>query len=476
MLRIYCDTNIYSLIKEDNKNFNSNLQELMNELKDSHIFTYSHAHHVDLSNSKQEYWQKDLEFLENYVKNHYFNYNPIKKYTECLLAKPTESFYSTDFALYNSYLSPDFNMMDLLFDEQDNAGNNEIVKKYNEVFKTLLDIQIPNLFNIDVLDPHASAINKLLPNQENLTIGSLTSHFLKYGQQILSEKEEFKSLKKLISDYADSDKYSFEKWKDQYDEKFRENFQGKSFTEIMQQLFDSVPNYNDYDKFILFFSCLEGYNVTKDKPLRKSQGFDSIHTDANHSWYASFSDFLISDDKGLRAKAYITYKFFNIKTEIFDVGEFLNYGQIFLQQEEISWKTFIDNIIYQPEKNVILDTSETTEGNVSVTVQSRNHIFNYFNRIRYTNNSVILYCQRYFNSNFIMYKEGELLTNKLIKLLGIDSYEEGDYSFEQDSKKTEIIREWLTEELMITFGFAQNVGGNCYCLELLFQGKSYQKE
>ncbi len=471
MLRVYCDTNIYSLIKENNKSFNSDLRELMDELKDILIFTYSHAHHLDLSNSLQEYWQKDLEFLETYVKDHYFNYNPLNKDTECLLAKPTESFYDTDFTVYKNYLNPDFNITESLLNEYDIDEDDEIIKTHNEIFKNLLNLSIPNLFikNENTEDSQKSLVERFLPSQENLTIGNLTSHFFNHGQRLFSDKEEFKSLKKMISDYADTDKYSFEKWKDQYDKKFKENFQGKSFTEIMQQLFDSVPNDNEYDKFILFFSCLEGYNITKDKPLRKSQGYYSIHTDANHAWYASFSDFLVSDDKGLRAKAYITYKFFNIETEILDVDDFLKYKTNFLQQEEISWQAFVEKLLHESENSLIIEKNSINQDQVFVTMKNGHHFFNYFNRILQGTNFVILYCQRSLNSNFIMYKEGQLLTNKLINLLGNDSNDMHYYDFEKDSNKNKIMRHWLTEELEIIFGYAQNNGGICYCLELLLK-------
>lgn len=51
MIRIYCDKNVYSSIKEGKRNFNSELKELMHELKGILIFTYSQAHHQDLSNT-----------------------------------------------------------------------------------------------------------------------------------------------------------------------------------------------------------------------------------------------------------------------------------------------------------------------------------------------------------------------------------------------------------------------------------------
>ncbi|MEL1206236.1 hypothetical protein, partial [Staphylococcus epidermidis] len=83
----------------------------------------------------------------------------------------------------------------------------------------------------------------------------------------------------------------------------------------MEQVFASVGHYNDYDKFGMFYNSLELYNVTKDKRLRDTQNLNSINTDSNHAWFASFTDYLVTNDKGMAAKAYIAYKYFGINTK-----------------------------------------------------------------------------------------------------------------------------------------------------------------
>lgn len=315
MLRIYCDKNIYSSIKGGKRNFNPELKELMDELKEILIFTYSHAHHQDLSNSDSSFWEEDLLLLEHYVKDHYFDYDAIKKKTNCLLAKPTESFYDTDFSIAKNFLNPDNNLMDSLFPTIEGEDDDEFSEIAKNLFQNLLNIPILNLHQNELAGKEKELSEKYLPSNENLTIGSMMEHFFKFGNNLLTDRQEVIGLKKMMEEYVSSDKYSFEKWKDQFDEKFKENFGGQSFTDLMKQTFEAVKDYNEYDKFVLFFNSLELHNVTKDKPLRKSQALESIHTDANHAWYASFSDVLVTDDKGLATKAYITYKFFEIRTK-----------------------------------------------------------------------------------------------------------------------------------------------------------------
>lgn len=292
-------------------------------------------------------------------------------------------------------------------------------------------------------------------------------HFFKFGNKLLTDRQEVIELKKMMEEYVSSDKYSFEKWKDQFDEKFKENFGGQSFTDLMKQTFDAVKDYNEYDKFVLFFNSLELHNVTKDKPLRKSQALESIHTDANHAWYASFSDVLVTDDMGLAAKAYITYKFFEIQTKIFTTEEFLNNRTIFLQQEENDLKTFFKTLDYELKNSLVLRNNTNSSIENDMILKNHHKFFNYFNRISNSKGSLKLYCQRHLNANFIMFREAKLLTDKLVKLFGVDVENKGYYNSEKDDPKDDVLRKWTFENIELIFGTALNNGGNCYCLEIV---------
>jgi len=464
MIRIYCDKNIFSLIKESNKNCNRDLKNLMEELKDIVIFTYSHAHHEDLSRSEPSFWDEDLNLMEQYSKDHYFNYNGIKKVTECLLARPTESFYDTDFQTYNDFINPENNVLDSIFNFLDD--DDEFSKVVRNSLQTLLDLPAPNFVNPELSKKEKYYTERFLPVTQNQTMGSMINHLFQFGNKLLRDKSEVIALKKMMEEFVNSDKYSFEKWKDGFDEKFKENFGGKSFTEMMNDLFTAVEHYNEYEKFIIFFNSLELHNVTKDKALRKSQSLGSINTDANHAWYASFSDFLITDDKGLIAKAYICYKSFSIKTHILTVKEFLNHKTKFIQQEETDVISFFKTLNYELINSIILRKSLNINFEDTEIVKPQHKFFNYFNRISVTLNSTKFYCQRHSNANFVMYREAEVLVKKLIILFGVDSNNSGLYSIDEKESNEEIIRKWNFEKVEIIFGYAFNNGGNCYCLDI----------
>lgn len=464
MLRIYCDKNIYSSIKPGKNNFNSELKSLMDELKDIVIFTYSSAHHWDLSNSESKYWDEDLLLMENYVNDNYFNYEPIKKMTECLLAKPIESFYDIDFDKAKNIQSLD-EIKESLYQQSENDYNDF----FKSFFDTLMNLPLPDFDLSGNTDKENEKIRKYLPENKNLTIGKLLDHQLKLGAKLLNDSEEIKQMKKMMEEYVSSENYSFEKWRDDYDKKFGEFLEGTRFTEMMEKIFENVRNYNDYDKFKLFFGSLDVFNITKDKPLRKTQALSSTLTDADHAWFASFSDFLITADKGLAAKAYITYKYFDIQTKIFDITEFLNYKNIFFNQEELRIEAFIKTLNYELKNGLIVNQSDDN----SCVIQTNHVFFNYFNMIVTNRNSETFYCRRNGNANFTMFNEIELLSKKIVQLFGIDNENKGVYNHKTESLN-KIIRQWDYENARILF-FQENSRINSLCLRILFNENQNRK-
>lgn len=464
MLRIYCDKNIFANIKESKSNFNSQLKSLMDELKDKMIFTYSEAHHSDLANSDQKYWDEDLELMSQYVKDHYFEYDVQKKNTECFLAEPKSSFYNIDFDARKNTIQSVTDLFDEVLEPMEDESPEMIIAR--NLLNNLLNLPMPNLIP-ETADPKQKEyLKKFLPDSENLTMRGMMNHMLTAGTKLLNDRTEVIEMKKMVKEYVSSEKYSFEIWKDKFDEKFKESFGDKSFTEMMETVFANNTAYNEYEKFGLFFNSLELYNVTKDKPLRKTQNLQSITTDANHAWYASFSDFLVTDDKGMLAKTYITYKYFGIKTEILDTKSFVSRKSLFLQQEEKETNQFFDSLNYEIRNSLILRSSKDQSLQQTVVIKNQHKFFNYFNRISVKNGYVILYCQRHKNANFVMYRELELLVNKTVALFGNDADGKGYYDFDAEDSSADILRHWLFSKFELTLGSAENNGGVCLSLTL----------
>ncbi|HLS30743.1 MAG TPA: hypothetical protein VK021_07805 [Flavobacteriaceae bacterium] len=456
MLRIYCDKNIYSSIKPGKGNFIPELKELMDELKGKMVFTYSTAHHNDLANSDESYWNEDLILMEEYVEDNYFFYNSIKKETEIYLAKPMESFYDLN---HEKEIDIDQTIQNLLKDIEEPFRG-----MLKSLLEGLLNLKMPSVRESLKTEKDIELFEKYklyLPEGENNTL----KDYLQLGNKLLFDKEEVKKMKRLMEEYSNSDNYSFEKWKEKYDEKFSEVFYGETFTGMMEGVFNAVDGYNNYDKFTLFFASLEMYNITKDKPLRKTQALASNQTDADHAWYASFSDFLVTNDKGLAMKAHITYKYFNIETKILTIEEFLSEKINFLQQEERSVKKLEESLMYELQNGLIFKKIE----DFSV-LQCQYPFFNYFNRILCKNNSIVLFCERTNNVDQMMLKEIKLLIGKLYDLFGFDKNGRGMFTIKKKGFN-EVFREWRFKDLTILFYTNYNENIKSCCLEIMTKEK-----
>src|SRR5699024_8965128 len=230
MLRIYCDKNIYSSIKTGKNSFNPRLKQLMDELKGKVVFTYSTAHHNDLANSDKSFWEEDLMLMEEYVEDNYFYYNPIKKKTEIYLANPTESFYDIN---HEKEIDIEHIMQDLFKDIEE-----PFIKPLEALMNNILNLEMPSVRHSLKTKKGKELYKKYnlsIPEGENRTL----KDYFHFGNKLLMDKEEVKKMKKLMEEYSNSDSYSFEKWKDKYDEKFSEVFNGEAFTEMMENIFNA---------------------------------------------------------------------------------------------------------------------------------------------------------------------------------------------------------------------------------------------
>lgn len=478
MLRIYCDTNIYSILKDSHPSFNQDLKDTFESLNKIMLFTFSDAHLDDLHNSIKEYRDNDLILMEKYVKDNYFSHDFVtEKKTTCYLASPYQAYHDKDYEAYNNVLGSNFDI-NSLFDglENDNLGG--VIKN---MMKTIFNMPINNSI-YQPENPNEKSLewhNKLFTDKKVTTLGESINQMFSFGQNLLADEKEVTSLRNYIQSYVDRGDYSFENWGDKFDIKFKETQFGQSFSEIIEQIYTSnEKNYTLYDKFILYYSSLEMLNITKETTGKKAKAkkfnFSSLNTDAQHAWYASFSDYLVTDDKGLQIKAYLTYKYFKIPTKIISSYDFLNSKTLTINQEE-TYESLMKSLIYDMENSFQLySQQDLINGNIVNTYKTTYPYFNYFNRIQVyqyeeTNKyELTLYCERTDNSNYLMFRELESITNKLVEVFGNDFHSKGQYNFETEKRNQEnIIREWKVGNLLFSLLCFYNGRGSFIALQII---------
>lgn len=96
------------------------------------------------------------------------------------------------------------------------------------------------------------------------------------------------------------------------------------FAEILETAFNSFPNktgFGLHNYIAAIFELLDMIGYWRDK--EKDNSNYSRLWDSSHTFFASFTEYFISDDKRTRNKAEVVYSLFKIKTKIFSSEEAL---------------------------------------------------------------------------------------------------------------------------------------------------------
>lgn len=478
MIRVYCDSNIYRYLKQEHPSYNSDLFDVFEALKDKMLFTFSDAHLDDLKDSILGYAEKDLLFMGKYVKDNYFMHDFIRdRATGPYLATPLEAFKAKDYNAYRNTLKNPFDI-DSLFGDMDDFPEGKLLRQSMKLMFNLPISALTGSFDMaSIYANDKNLIGKMTPDyRPSMSLQEFVNSIWPYSKSLLQNKKEFTELRKYIAKYINRDEYSFEKWGMTFNEKFKESTLGKSYLEMIENMLTDNQKKDLYQKFIYAYTMLETYNITQERQGKGIKKFNmqSLNTDAHHAWYASFSDYLVTDDKGLQVKANIVYQLLGFPTKILCSRDFINYKTILLGQEETVY-TFQTSLQHDLKHSMQLYQRVDPFKNESVNTYKPQHpYFNYFNRYQIISSDgmtfIAFYCDRESHASFTMFREVELLVAKLILMLGTDIDNRGEYVMEENGKyeKDEYIRKWDINGMHFRLLTSSKNWGNTICLGLEF--------
>ncbi len=455
MIRIYCDSNIYRYLNLKHPSFNIKLLEAFEALKDKMLFTFSDAHLHDLKDTPKHYAEADLLLMGDYVKDNYFMHDFITdKKTGPYLATPIEAFSSKNYAAYNQVLNNLFNI-DGLLGGLDDFEEGRLLKGMIKSFFNMPIMALGATMEPEKMDSKTKDwFEKFSPNYSPMmSLETFMNDMWPYSKNLLKDKKEVAELRRYISSYMNRNEYSFERWGIEFNEKLKSSKIGKSFIEMIEGMLTGDQKKDLYQKFNYAYTLLEMYNITQE---RKKFNLESLNTDALHSWYASFSDYLVTNDKGLQIKASIVYQLLGLPTKVLSLQDFINLKSILLGQEE-TYERFSAAFSYDFEHSFQLYNKEDLFKEEKVITYKTTHpYFNYFNRFQtiQSKESTIcaFYCDRESHADFFMYREIELIVNKMIDMLGIDDDNRGRYDFteKENYESDEKIRRWSKGDIKFT--------------------------
>jgi hypothetical protein len=480
MLRVYCDSNVFRILKSTHPFHKKELHETFEVLREKLLFCYSDAHLDDLKESKSEYRDIDLEFMGGYVKDNYFSYDPIKsKQFECYLATPTAAFAGKDYdeakrALENPF---DFDHLTKYLDDTPE------LKALSNVMNAYFDLPIAafgSTFDNSKIDEKGKKwMEKIMPGYyPMMSLREFMNSVTPFGVGLLQDEQKVAELRKYIGEYMNRENFSFEKWGLEFNQKFKETGVGKSYLEMVDSLLTDKQKDDFYIRFSYLYTQLEMYNITQE---RKSGGglkkftLDSLNTDALHAYYGSFCDYLVTDDKGLQVKANIVYQLLGFETKVLSTNDFINLKTQLAGQEE-TYETLTTSLRHDIKHSLQLHSKTNIETGSKVDTYKTFHAyFNYFNRMQIITDgqetTIALYCDRKGHGNFFLYRETELLVKKLTGVLGTDNENKGLYDFAENDKDN-IVRQWTKGDFLFSLTYSYRTGwGNFICLCIDFTNK-----
>jgi hypothetical protein len=446
------------MLKPEHPSFNRSLSDFLNDLKGKVLFIYSDAHLDDLRKSEKSFRDTDLKLMDTYVNDNQFSRDPIKKKFECRLATPFDAFYAMDNEAYDNIIANPFDI-DSLFKDLDGPEGELLRETFNSIMSTPINLYGVNFDKTKVGDEEKRILNKMIPGYSaNMTLRDVMHGIMPYASSLLQDSKEVSELRNYMASRLDSNEFSFEKWGMEFDKRFRHTNVGKTFSEVIEQMLPENQKNDFFMKFQYTYSFLEMFNVTKERAGNKTKKFNysSLTTDANHAYYASLCDYLVTDDKGLQVKAHIIFNMFGIKTKILSSMDFLNMRTLLMHQEE-TYTTFAASIEHDFKHALILtQAQEINPESIVTTYQTTHSYLNYFNRLQsikysdYTTYILFNYSQRH--QQLLMYREIELVVNKLVELLGPDDLRKVSFDFEKEGRNDGVLRTWTISRLKYQCG------------------------
>lgn len=424
-MRVYLDSNVYRFLKKKETDFYKKLEIVLNERKSNFLFCYSYAHLADLKRDKSQKKYDDLSYMESFVDNNYLCHYWGNKTTSCYLAKPLEAFENLD----------DDSIDDLFDFESIFTGD---LEPLGQVFTDLLQSQKLDFSMMQTENQPEDlkqALSTLFPaDKKEFSLLDWMKNFGEFYKKLDDDKKAFKQLRGAITNNLTiSNLFDIDISKVNFNDDFKLTPLKKSFKQFV---IDNLnPNgdkeITNYDFFTNAFSTLNILGL--DKERNKKAAFANTINDSLHSYYAAHCDILVSDDEGLLVKSRALYKLLDIDTQIYHINDFYNNIR-FLTEKESSTDRFVDLLVQDLEKGIVISTYPSMLNKRQNTIIKPIHTYlGYFNRIKQikdfdNSNYIVLYNYRNNFSNFVFYKEYEMVTNTAIDVFGSDVNFKGKYS------------------------------------------------
>lgn len=354
MKKIYLDWNIINHIDEE-------LYKFILENQKHFVFVYSPAHFSDLMRSQKgneynEYFDKDVEKLGRICETHLMKYDGNKM---------------------NIYYCPPSEFL-----EKEGKDYPTINKVFNMSFyRDSLSVGENDLFGVLCDSLKAVEFEKIeLPLIGNFSNGlEFFQCLLGFLNDVFSDKKKAKEIKsKITEDFSPQEialinNSTPQMVMDAINSFLLKNGINKDLKNVIKKGFSDAQMSNDLLIFQSLYLSLDFLNFHSDKTR-----LWNIMTDAEHAYYGSYCDVLVTNDNKMKYKTQAMYSYYGITTEIVCKQDLLDYLRNVIVAE---------TDIKEPLNTILSDHHIPTEYNEDSVyckwTRLDNPVWGYFNKLEY---------------------------------------------------------------------------------------------
>lgn len=440
MIRVYCDSNVFRLLKPTSRQFNQSVFDYFENIRKNAVVVFSEAHLDDLHPSIEHYRNEDLELMEKYTNDIFIQYNHSTKTWDCFRATPKMAYDERNFSALDETMKNPFDFRSMVADLGDFPGKELICQMMDNYMSIPISVMgHAEISDIDIAR-NKGMLDKMIPGYSpQMSIGSFMGSMMPYLSKLFGDHKEFDDLRKNVTTYINTDDYKYEKWGMDFNEQLEKTPIGKKFTDFLRQLTSANEKQDYWQQFFQAYSLLEVFGITEEKVggRRKKNNLADLTKDCAHAFNAMSCDYFITNDKGLLVKAQILYHIFQVdKPKIINLNELDQFELAQLNDE--STESLIPFLLSLPN---------AFEGDKTLaSYEMKRKFLHYFDLTTKfkDNENLYLLSSGVDGGRYFMYRELLKVCEKVTVLWGKDAHGKGDVEIEELTKaeSTTCLRIW----------------------------------
>lgn len=447
MTTIYFDKQIFSYLFKSKEDKHRNLLQKIIENKKDFIFLYSDAHLHDLYQDSTTLKYEELKFMKEIVDSNHLVY--IYPCIQADYQEPLVGFTSLKPLEDTTWVE------DLDFENPQGE----------------LESLVLNAIDIWVQDSYESLSPLWFFERIPIKTGSSNRkevlHWIKdVNKNYFGRRDLYKSFRNNSIKAYNPYRKRANKFED-VDNIIKECFPKSSFDEITNATLHQLGISAQYHpiKYMIEYNYLDSWGICPEKG--KTVATRNMLIDSFHGFMASYCDVLVCNDSNMREKNRILYERYNIETQIYTLDEFIDKFDEAIANKKKTAKEYIDETIndHTNGKTVKVETYNNT---TYTHIQTSHSYFGYFNQMvdmSSENGWAIILSKRNGLNQSLLFKEIEIIVNRISKVFYEIGYEYQPFCIETESEQLKedkwISRCWETPNFIMRLDKIQGQASLC---------------